>query len=81
MKLLLNKGGGVEKWADDKVLASEQALQDTKANIKALKQVTRVELLFWVRWKVVLGIFPNNSRNILKMTGTCGFYGVLAAIT
>lgn len=31
----------LEKWADDKILAAEQALQDTKAKIKALKRDTR----------------------------------------
>jgi len=31
----------LEKWADDKVLASEQALTDTKNHIKALKRESR----------------------------------------
>ncbi len=31
----------LEKWADDKVLAAEQALQDTKAKIRALKRESR----------------------------------------
>ena len=31
----------LEKWADDKVLASEQALADTKNQIKALKRESR----------------------------------------
>jgi SNF2 family DNA or RNA helicase len=34
----------LEKWADDKILAAEQALQDTKAKIKALKRDTRQTL-------------------------------------
>lgn len=34
----------LEKWADDKILAAEQALQDTKAKIKALKRDTRQAL-------------------------------------
>jgi hypothetical protein len=34
----------LEKWADDKILAAEQALQDTKAKIKALKRDTRQSL-------------------------------------
>lgn len=31
----------LEKWADDKIMASEQALQDTKAKIRALKRESR----------------------------------------
>ncbi|MBU3004277.1 SNF2-related protein [Paraglaciecola arctica] len=31
----------LEKWADDKVLAAEQALQDTKTKIRALKRESR----------------------------------------
>jgi SNF2 family DNA or RNA helicase len=31
----------LEKWADDKIQASEQALQDTKAKIRALKRESR----------------------------------------
>lgn len=34
----------LEKWADDKVLSAEQALQDTKARIKALKRESRQAL-------------------------------------
>lgn len=34
----------LEKWAEDKILAAEQALQDTKAKIKALKRDTRQAL-------------------------------------
>ncbi|MBB5021361.1 SNF2-related protein [Desulfurispira natronophila] len=32
----------LEKWADDKILAAEQALTDTKAKIRALKRDTRM---------------------------------------
>ena len=31
----------LEKWADDKILAAEQALQDTKARIRGLKRESR----------------------------------------
>lgn len=31
----------LEKWADDKILAAEQALQDTKAKIRGLKRESR----------------------------------------
>lgn len=31
----------LEKWADDKILAAEQALQDTKAKLRALKRESR----------------------------------------
>ena len=31
----------LEKWADDKILAAEQALQDTKAKIRSLKRESR----------------------------------------
>lgn len=31
----------LEKWADDKILAAEQGLQDTKAKIRALKRESR----------------------------------------
>tara|TARA_R110000868_G_scaffold120477_5_gene319926 strand:+ start:9903 stop:12770 length:2868 start_codon:yes stop_codon:yes gene_type:complete len=34
----------LEKWADDKALSAEQALQDTKARIKALKRESRQAL-------------------------------------
>ena len=32
----------LEKWADDKILAAEQALQDTKAKIRAMKRESRL---------------------------------------
>lgn len=32
----------LEKWADDKILAAEQALQDTKARIRGLKRESRL---------------------------------------
>ena len=31
----------LEKWADDKILAAEQALQDTKARLRGLKRESR----------------------------------------
>ena len=31
----------LERWADDKILASEQALEETKARIKTLKRESR----------------------------------------
>jgi len=34
----------LEKWADDKVLSAEQALQDTKAKIRSLKRESRQAL-------------------------------------
>lgn len=34
----------LEKWADDKILASEQALQDTKAKIRSLKRESRLAI-------------------------------------